>query len=45
LQEELSWLKNRDNQGKRASVDIETLGGLVRHSDRQGQKTTQLLAS
>ena len=45
LQEELSWLKNRVYQGKRASVDIETLGGLVRHSDRQGQKTTQLLAS
>ena len=45
LQEELSWLKSRVYQGKRASVDIETLGGLVRHSDRQGQKTTQLLVS
>jgi DNA polymerase-3 subunit epsilon len=45
LQEELSWLKNRVYLGKHASVDIETLGGLVRHSDRQGQKTTQLLVS
>jgi DNA polymerase-3 subunit epsilon len=45
LQEELSWLKNRVYQGKHASVDIETLGGLVRHSDRQGQKTTQPLVS
>jgi hypothetical protein len=26
-------------------VDIETLGGLVRHSERQGQKTTQPLVS
>jgi DNA polymerase-3 subunit epsilon len=45
LQEELSWLKNRVYQGKHASVDIETLGGLVRHSDRQGHKTTQPLLS
>ncbi len=45
LKEELSWLKSRVYQGKRASVDIETLGGLVRHSDRQGQKTTLPLAS
>ena len=45
LQEELSWLKNRVYQGKHASVDIETLGGLIRHSDRQGQKTTQPLVS
>jgi len=45
LQEELSWLKNRVYLGKHASVDIETLGGLVRHSDRQGHKTTQPLVS
>jgi DNA polymerase-3 subunit epsilon len=45
LQEELSWLKNRVYLGKHASVDIETVGGLVRHSDRQGQKTTQPLVS
>jgi DNA polymerase-3 subunit epsilon len=43
LQEELSWLKNKVYQGRRATVDIETLGGLVRHSARQGQKTTQVL--
>ena len=43
LQEELSWLRNKVYLGKRASVDIETLGGLVRHSARQGQKTTQVL--
>ncbi len=43
LQEELSWLKNRVYQGRRATVDIETLGGLVRHSERQGEKTTQAL--
>ena len=29
LQEELSWLKNRVYQGKHASVEIETLGGLL----------------
>jgi DNA polymerase-3 subunit epsilon len=43
LQEELTWLKNKVYQGKRATVDIETMGGLVRHSARQGQKTTQVL--
>jgi DNA polymerase-3 subunit epsilon len=43
LQDELSWLKTKVYQGKRATVDIETLGGLVRHSSRQGQKTTQAL--
>jgi len=43
LQEELSWLKNKVYQGRRATVEIETLGGLVRHSARQGQKTTQVL--
>lgn len=39
LQEELDWLKRKVYQGKRASVEIETVGGLIRHSSRQGQKT------
>jgi DNA polymerase-3 subunit epsilon len=43
LQEELSWLKNKVYQGKRATVEIETLGGLVRHSARQGNTSTQAL--
>ena len=43
LQEELDWLKRKVYQGKRASVEIETVGGLIRHSQRQGQKTIQLL--
>jgi DNA polymerase-3 subunit epsilon len=43
LQEEMAWLKNKVYQGKPATVDIETMGGLVRHSARQGQKTTQVL--
>jgi DNA polymerase-3 subunit epsilon len=43
LQEELSWLKNKVYQGKRATVEIETLGGLVRHSARQGSTSTQAL--
>lgn len=43
LQEELDWLKRKVYQGKRASVEIETVGGLIRHSLRQGQKTIQAL--
>ena len=43
LQEELDWLKRKVYQGKRASVEIETVGGLIRHSQRQGQKTVQVL--
>jgi DNA polymerase-3 subunit epsilon len=39
LQEELDWLKRKVYQGKRATVEIETVGGLIRHSQRQGQKT------
>jgi DNA polymerase-3 subunit epsilon len=39
LQEELDWLKRKVYQGKRASVEIETLGGTVRHSQRQGEKS------
>ncbi len=39
LQEEIDWLKRKVYQGKRASVEIETLGGTIRHSQRQGQKT------
>jgi DNA polymerase-3 subunit epsilon len=39
LQEELDWLKRKVYQGKRASVEVETLGGTVRHSQRQGEKT------
>lgn len=39
LQEELDWLKRKVYLGKRASVEIETVGGLIRHSQRQGQKT------
>ncbi len=39
LQEEIEWLKRKVYQGKRASVEIETLGGTIRHSQRQGQKT------
>ena len=43
LQEELDWLKRKVYQGKRASVEIETIGGLIRHSQRQGQKTVHPL--
>lgn len=43
LQEELDWLKRKVYQGKRASVEIETVGGLIRHSQRQGQKTIHSL--
>lgn len=43
LQEELDWLKRKVYQGKRASVEIETVGGLIRHSLRQGQKVVQPL--
>lgn len=39
LQEELDWLKRKVYQGKRASVEIESLGGSVRHSNRQGERT------
>ena len=43
LQEELDWLKRKVYQGKRASVEIETLGGTIRHSQRQGEKTIHSL--
>ncbi len=43
LREELEWLKHKVYQGKRASVEIESVGGLIRHSQRQGQKTVQVL--
>ena len=43
LQEELDWLKRKVYQGKRASVEIEKLGGTIRHSQRQGEKTIQTL--
>jgi DNA polymerase-3 subunit epsilon len=43
LQEELDWLKRKVYVGKRASVEIETVGGLIRHSQRQGQKTAVLI--
>lgn len=43
LQEELDWLKRKVYQGKRASVEIETLGGTVRHSQRQGEKSVLAL--
>ena len=43
LQEELDWLKRKVYQGKRASVEIETVGGLIRHSQRQGEKTVHVL--
>jgi DNA polymerase-3 subunit epsilon len=43
LQEELDWLKRKVYQGKRASVEIEIVGGLIRHSQRQGQKTIHSL--
>ena len=41
LQEEIEWLKRKVYQGKRASVEIEKLGGTIRHSLRQGEKTIQ----
>jgi hypothetical protein len=43
LAEEIDWLKRKVYQGKRASVEIETMGGTIRHSQRQGLKTVQAL--
>lgn len=43
LQEELDWLKRKVYQGKRANVEVEKLGGTIRHSQRQGEKTIQTL--
>jgi DNA polymerase-3 subunit epsilon len=39
LQEELDWLKRKVYKDRLASVEIESLGGTVRHSQRQGEKT------
>lgn len=43
LQEEIDWLKRKVYQGRRASVEIEKLGGMIRHSQRQGEKTIQTI--
>ena len=37
LEDEILWLKNKVYQGRSATVQIETLGGTVRHSNRQGE--------
>ena len=37
LEEEIDWLKRKVYNGRPASVQIETMGGLVRHSSRQGE--------
>jgi DNA polymerase-3 subunit epsilon len=39
LEEEINWLKQKVYAGKRASVEVEKLGGTLRHSQRQGEKT------
>ncbi len=38
LEEELSWLKRRVYGNRGAQVELETLGGTIRYSNRQGQK-------
>jgi DNA polymerase-3 subunit epsilon len=38
LEEELSWLKRRVYGNRSAQVELETLGGTIRYSNRQGQK-------
>jgi DNA polymerase-3 subunit epsilon len=38
LEEELSWLKRRVYGNRNAQVELETLGGSIRYSSRQGQK-------
>jgi len=38
LEEELSWLKRRVYGSRSAQVELETLGGTLRYSNRQGQK-------
>jgi DNA polymerase-3 subunit epsilon len=42
LEEELAWLKRRVYGHRPAQVEVETLGGTIRYSNRQGQK--QLMA-
>jgi DNA polymerase-3 subunit epsilon len=39
LEEEIDWLKRTVYGSKRASVEVEKLGGTLRHSQRQGEKT------
>jgi DNA polymerase-3 subunit epsilon len=39
LEEEINWLKQKVYAGKRASVEVEKLGGTLRHSQRQGEKS------
>ena len=39
LEEEIIWLKQKVYAGKRASVGVEKLGGTLRHSQRQGEKS------
>ena len=39
LEDEVDWLKRKVYNGKAAQVHIETLGGTVRHSSRQGEVT------
>ncbi|NDC61416.1 MAG: DNA polymerase III subunit epsilon [Betaproteobacteria bacterium] len=43
LSDEIDWLKRKVYQGRQASVEIETMGGTIRHSLRQGHKTVQSL--
>jgi DNA polymerase-3 subunit epsilon len=38
LQDELAWLKNKVYSERNARIEVETLGGTVRYSSREGHK-------
>jgi len=38
MKQELEWLKHHVYAGRTARVELETTGGKVRYSSRQGQK-------
>jgi hypothetical protein len=38
MQDELAWLKHKVYGERKARVEVETLGGTVRYSNREGHK-------